>query len=188
MTPVPRIIELIDTLNSKRNSDLLNIFSTIAFRRKNINVYSRSLGGNLIFSISDGKETGTNFTDWRFQTISENINGSYYEIWTSLGKGSYFLDRSYFHLYSLDEQQLTESEYVLLHCDASEPDDTPHCSYKQSPHLHIEVAQHPIPKAHLALYNGRIKEVLKDLNAFNSALKETIEMLSSQILNAHSLL
>jgi hypothetical protein len=85
----------------------------------------------------------------------------------------------------LVEEDLKESEYILLHCDASEPDSSPHSKYKQSPHIHVEVAQQPIPKAHIALYNGRISEVLKSRAAFNSALVDSIGMLNSQILQAH---
>lgn len=41
----------------------------------------------------------------------------------------------------------------------------------------------PIPRAHIALYNGRTAEVLKDLNNFDKALNETIQMIDSQILS-----
>lgn len=184
MTPVPRIIETIDNLQKSRQSDLLNIFSSIAFRKKNIIVSSFSVTGNLIFGISDGRETGQNFREWRFQTISESIKASYHEIWFNHGKGKYFLDRSYFHLYTLKHEDITENEYLLLHCDASEPDNTPHAKYKQSPHIHVEVAQQPIPRAHIALYNGRLTEVLRSRTSFNAALSESIQMLNSQILQA----
>jgi len=185
MTQVARIIESIDNLQKVRRTDLLNIFSTVAERKKNININSHSIGGSLIFGISDGREPGQNFTSWRFQTTSQNITANYHEIWNNFGKGRYFLERSYFHLYTLVEEDFVEDEYILLHCDASEPDDTPHGIYKQSPHLHIEVAKDPICKAHLALYNGRVNEVLKSRSSFNQALKDSVEMLNSQILQAH---
>lgn len=185
MTPVPRIIDTIQNLSTRRKSQLIDIFSTVSFKKRNINVFNPSLGGSLIFSISDGKENGSNFKDWRFQTISESITAGYHEVWRNLGKEKYFLERSYFHLYMFDEEEQIESEYVLLHCDASEPNNTEHCEYKQSPHLHFEKAQYPIPKAHIALYNGRVHEVLSSLVAFNSALSDAIKMLETQILNAH---
>ncbi|MCW3089815.1 MAG: hypothetical protein JWP81_884 [Ferruginibacter sp.] len=89
-----------------------------------------------------------------------------------MGNDRYFLDKSYFHLYTYNND-LKEFEYILLHCDTSEPNDTPHSIYKKSPHLHIEVAEHPIPKAHFALYNGRVAEVLRNIKAYNIALSET---------------
>jgi hypothetical protein len=136
----------------------------------------------LIFGISDGYETGVNFTEWRFKTLCENIKGNYHEIWINHGNGNYFLYRSYFHLYKVSESDKTEAEYILLHCDASEPDDTPHSIYKQSPHIHIEVAENPVPKMHFALYNGRVKETLKGIDSFNQALKESIEMINDQVM------
>lgn len=188
MIPVPRIVETIDKLQKSRNADLVKIFSTIAYRKRNINVRSFSVSGSLILGISDGLETGQNYRDWRFQTISENIKANYHEVWVNQGRGKYFLDRSYFHLYKVIEEGLTESEYILLHCDASEPMTTPHSVYKQSPHIHVEVAEQPIPKAHFALYNGRLVEVLKNRASFDAALLDSIAMLNSQILQAHPLL
>jgi hypothetical protein len=188
MTPVPRIIETIDNLQKSRNADLIKIFSTIAYRKKAINVQNFSISGSLIFGISDSRETGQNFRDWRFQTISENIKANYHEVWINQGRNKYFLERSYFHLYTVVEEDLSEGEYILLHCDASEPGTTPHSIYKQSPHIHIEVAEQPIPKAHFALYNGRLAEVLKNRASFNSALLDSITMLNSQILQAHPLI
>ncbi len=185
MTATPRIVESIDNLQKLRREDLVKIFSTIAHRQKNISVNNFSVTGNLVFGISDARQTGQNFRDWRFQTISQNITANYHEIWYNLGKGKYFLERSYFHLYTIVEEELKENEYILLHCDASEPDNSPHSLYKQSPHIHVEVAEQPIPKAHIALYNGRLAEVLKSRATYNAALKESIEMLNSQILQAH---
>ena len=95
MTYTPRIIESIDNLQKGRRLDLLKIFSPIAQRKKNINVVNHSITGNLVFGISDGHQPGQNYRSWRFQTISQNITASYYEIWINLGKGQYFLERSH---------------------------------------------------------------------------------------------
>ncbi len=181
MTPTPRIIEKLDNLRSVRYTVLRDIFSPICKKKNNINVYSPVLGGSFILGISDGKESGSNFREWRFQTINDSIRGCYFEVWINYKKDNYFLERSYLHLYKFNESE-SEDEYVLLHCDASEPDNSEHSIYKQSPHLHIEVAPYPLKKAHIALYNGRLKEVLKDLNSFNTALRETIQMINSQII------
>ena len=182
MTPVARVIESLTTLKTARKDQLRNIFASIASRGKNIQIHDRSSSGDLIYSIADGFETGIDYSEWRFQTICENIKASYYEVWTNHGKGNYFLVRSYFHLYLLSTEDMKMSEYILLHCDASEPDSGKHAMYKQSPHIHIEVAPNPLPKAHFALYNGRIKEILKGINSFNQALKESIDMLNDQVL------
>jgi len=184
MTHVPRIIESIENLNKERRGDLLKIFSPIAQRKRNININGHSVAGSFIFGISDGRQTGQDFRNWRFQTIAQNITASYFETWTNSGRGKYFLERSYFHLYTLIEEDLKEAEYILLHCDASEPDNTPHAKYKQSPHIHVEVAEPPIPRAHIALYNGRLPEILKSRTSFNNALYDSIEMLNSQVLQA----
>jgi hypothetical protein len=184
MSPVTRIIESISSLQQSRSSELLEIFSTIAYQKKRINVNNTSVGRNIIYGIADGRENGRDFSAWRFKTISESIVANYSEVWVNFQKDRYFLERSYFHLYSISEDTFSESEYILLHSDASEPNDTPHCLYKQGPHLHFEVAPPPIPRAHIALYNGRLDQILKNKANFDSALEQTIKMLDSQILKA----
>jgi hypothetical protein len=184
--PVPRIIVDVSSLVSTRTSQLLDIFSTISLKGKKININNPSSGGNLIFGISDGIESGVNFRDWRFKTVSDDIVANYHEVWNTQSKGKYFLVRSYLHLYLFKKEELSETEYILWHCDASEPDHTPHAIYKQSPHIHIEIAQHPIPKAHIALYNGRVSNTLRDIETFNVALKESLIMIDSQILKLYT--
>jgi len=134
----------------------------------------------LVYGISDGVENGSNFKSWRFKTSANGISANYFEIWNSLESNKYFLERSYLHLF-LDEN-FKEIEYIFLHSDASEPDNTEHSTYKQSIHLHVEAARYPIPKAHIALYNGRHIEILSSLSSFNKALKESIIMIKSQII------
>ena len=182
ITQKPRIINSLYDLKRDRNTQLLTIFSLIAKRGTKVNVFDRSVAGSLIFGISDGHQNGSDYTAWRFQTLSVNLKANYHEVWASSGKDRYYLVRSYFHLYRFDGEQ--EKEYILLHCDASEPDDAPHSIYKQSPHLHIECAEHPVPKAHFALYNGRVGQVLKNIINFDAALNETILMFKSQVLEA----
>lgn len=166
-----------------RIDSIRSILSRISSR--SINVNQLSLGGRLIFAVSSGHERGVNFTEWRLITKIESITASYYEIWDDHGKGKYYLDRSYFHLYKLDSTEEDESEYVLLHCDASEPLGIPHSAYKQSPHIHIKAAPNPLPKAHIALYNNRADEILQTIDSFDKALNESIQLFDSQILQLH---
>lgn len=181
----PRVITHIDVLRSTRSSTLTALFSGIALRKTGINIGLNSVRGNIIISVSDGREGGTNFVDWRFKTYVDDIKASYYESWNAHSMGRYYLERAYFHLYKMDVSAQVEKEYILLHCDASEPDGSPHSKYKQSPHLHFESAPQPLPKAHIALYNGGTSEVLKSLDTFNLALNDCIGLLDSQVLKLH---
>ncbi len=180
----PRITSNIGSLLSKRSAFLTRLFAQISYKGANINVCTPSSGGSLFIGISDGKESGINYRDWRFQSSVQHIYANYHEVWNNIGKDKYFLVRSYLHLYVIDDD-FSEKEYILLHCDASEPDDTPHSLYKQSPHIHIEVAPHPIPKAHIALFNGRQSEILSDIKSFDNALIECINLIDSQFLKLH---
>jgi len=175
--PKPRIKQSIEDISSKRNQELLNIFHSIALKGNKINIKQIPLRGFYTIGISDRIESGNNYPDWRFRLGNSDVSAMYYERWISLGKGNmYFLERAYFHVYKPKDG--SETEFFLLHCDASDPN---HLIYKTSPHLHIKCADEPFPKAHIALFNGKLTEVLANRKNFDIALSQSIAMLKEEI-------
>jgi hypothetical protein len=179
MPPVPRIVYDIGPLLNHRRDELSRIFLAISANSRRINFVNASLSGSIICGFNDSLDPGSQFRNWRFKTICDDINANYFEIWKQSTRNQYFLERSYLQLYKKTSD--AEYEYFHLHCDASEPDDTPHAKYKQSLHIHVEAAEHPIPRAHIALYNGRL-EFLRNITSFNAALSESVLMIKSQLL------
>lgn len=183
MSLTPRIKEKLTWLKQNRSAELIHLFNEAALLGKKIQVNFKSISGTVLIGLSDKVESGNDFNSWRFKTSAKNYSAMYHERWILDKKDVYFLERAYFHLYKNDSETLVEKEYILLHCDASEPIGTPHSEYKQSPHLHIECAEHPIPKAHIALFNGQTEEVLSDLKSFNQAIAHSMSMINSQIIS-----
>src|SRR5262249_31343022 len=99
---------------------------------------------------------GSNYRDWRFQTIARNYRGQYFEIWEQLPtkRAMWCLQRSYFHLFRFNPNAHKDIEILALHCDPNEPGKEFRLSYKRVPHLHFREAQEPISKAHFALDAG----------------------------------
>jgi hypothetical protein len=183
MTHIPRITSSIDTLNSTRGSQIIGLLKCVANRGDKITFNYRSIGGRaFIIAISDSTETGNEFTSWRFKTYVDQYHAMYYEKWIPLQDDVYFLSRAYFHIYKTRQTKLQEEEYILLHCDVSEPDDSHHAKYKQSPHLHIKSAEQPLPHAHFALNNTDLQLTLSSLDNLNNALQNAIEMIDNQVL------
>jgi hypothetical protein len=183
MTHVPRIKVPISDLNGERLTYLRTLFSGIAKRGNNIVVNQKSIGGHsYILGISDSYETGSDYLEWRFKTTKENYFGLYYERWKPFESDIYFLDRVYFHLTRYDSDSRQEKEYLLLHCDASEPDDTPHSLYKRSPHLHISVAEHPLPHSHIALNINSLPIIYKSLDSLQIAINDAITMIREEVI------
>jgi hypothetical protein len=179
MSFVPRLIERLERLKENRSENLLKVFGDIAYRGQKISIQFKSVGGAVIFGISDKHEFGVNYTDWRFRINEDNISALYYERWIVHEKDKYFLENAYFHLYTKSkENPLEEKEYILLHCDASDSGSV----YKQSPHLHIKCSTDPMPKAHIALFNGSSDEVLSSLKKFQKAFHDSVMMLNVEVV------
>lgn len=183
MNYVPRITSSIDDLNTSRGSQIVDLLKTVANKGNKIVCNNRSIGGrSFIIAVSDTTETGTDFSTWRFKTYIPQFHAMYYESWIPFEDEIYFLQRAYFHLYKTKQYKLEEEEYILLHCDVSEPDDSNHSKYKQSPHLHIKSAEQPLPHAHIALNNCDLQFTLSSLDNLNNALRKSIEMIDDQVL------
>lgn len=179
---VIRIKQSLSELSTGRTKQIEKLFTSIAFNKRTIKVNHVNVSRDYIMGISDVYERGTDYTAWRFRTNLKNYYAMYYEKWIPYEKDIYYLDRAYFHVYRTNSERDTVEEYILLHCDVSEPDEADHAKYKQSPHLHLHSAEHPIPKSHIALNNGNLKEILESIDGMHLALKQAIDMIDDQIL------
>lgn len=179
----PRIIESIDNIRIHRSNQIIDNLKSIAKKTDKIITNDVSVGArSFIIGVSDVKEMGNNYHDWRFKTYLSDFRAMYYERWIPYDKNNYFLDRMYFHLYKMDRENLIDEEYILLHCDAGEPQDSDHFKYKLSPHLHIKSSEYPIPKAHIALNNGNVNDIINSMGKLNMAMSQGISMIENQIL------
>ena len=124
------------------------------------------------------------YKDWRFPTNVDGILANYFEEWTRDYEGGqefWYLELAYLHLYRTDAVNKTAPEYILLHCEPNWNEE--HAIYKQSPHIHIEDAPHPWPKAHIALNVGYLGQVLRDASSLTKALEVAVIMLKNQVLD-----
>ncbi len=142
-----------------------------------------------IIGTHDGSPSQSNYRDWRFSTYVPQIHASYFEFWKKTfvdKKEIWYLDRAYLHIYRINLLTRGEEEFLALHCDPNESQEAEHVLYKRGPHLHIKVAQKPIPHAHIALNLGHLKEVLGSVEALSKAMKMGVQMLREEILDAMS--
>jgi hypothetical protein len=179
-----KLILNIDKLSSVRNSEIKEIVKDIFPNVKRFQCKSINKSKKICYVLSDRAIRSHNIDDYNFRTHSPKLKASYYEIWNPLNKGNYYLSKAYFHLYRIDNEYLekrNDGEYVLLHCDPNDNDE--HGNYKRSPHIHIENANYPINKAHIALNLSDIEEILESRLKLNKALKNAILMLKKQIVD-----
>ena len=129
--------------------------------------------------------------DWRFSTFSPHISGGYLERWMPTDERgvTYYLDRSYLHLYRKRESENAEEELLGLHCDPNEPSDIGvynHAIYKRGPHIHIQTRHSDFHRSHIALNLMQLDLVLGSVDAITDAMRSGIKMLRDQVLDLMS--
>lgn len=141
-----------------------------------------------ILSAYDGSLRTNDYRQLRFATCARHVRAMYFELWKScdLNDNQWFLDRAYLTLFFVERPD-KEVELLSLHCDpeAIERDGKPHSDYKSGPHIHIKTAADPMPKAHFALADGYINEVLRDVKSLTNALKRSLQMIRVEVLNRY---
>jgi len=143
----------------------------------------------LMLGAHEGVTMRSRIREWRFATPQRDCWANYYELWELVDSKSqrYCLNRAYLTIYRRNHTRYPaeEEELLCLHCDPYEPDDGTNLSvvYKRSPHLHIEAADEPIPKAHFALAIGNLTEVLASTVNLTKSLAQCIEMIRHEVLD-----
>jgi len=141
--------------------------------------------GFQVVIIARDKELTNNYESWRFATFHRDFKAVYYEIWLPLDvakQDSWYLTKAYLNIFRIDRTKRDEKEYVCLHIDPEESEGV-NAKYKQSPHLHIKAAEDPIPKAHIAIVNGFLEQILSSEKQLFRAMKLGIELIRVEILD-----
>ena len=169
---------------SKRGQAISRILKPIISSSNRIQVHhtQRASDEFIWLALASGENTQGDYTQKKFP-ITETFQASYHERWQRNYSGReeyWYLERAYLHFYELNPETTDYDEYLLLHCDPNE--NREHALYKQSPHLHIEFAPEPWPKAHIALNVGYLKEMLTDADALTNVFKDLVVMLKDQVI------
>jgi len=178
-----RRIEVADQVLFSRGQEIRRLLSPISKLRDGpaYKLYP-SRRREVVFAAHDGSPPTPHFNEWRFATTHNGFRAAYYEKWFNETANLYYLDRAYLHIYRTDLIKQREEEFLLLHCDPNEPDDANHSLYKRGPHLHISIAEQPIPHSHIALCLSNLEDVLDSVETLMKALEWSILMIQEQFL------
>ena len=143
---------------------------------------ARKVDGSWILGTHDGSPSLSGYRDWRFATPARRCHAMYFEVWNPADRKRYRIERAYLNIYQRDGRG-EETEVLCLHCDPGEPSGAPHSAYKRGPHLHLSFAGDPLKRAHLALYVGRVEELLADKDRLYSALRDVVKMIRHEVLD-----
>ena len=142
-----------------------------------------ALPTGVIWATHDGARPHTAYRDWRFTSYERDFRCMYFEMWHPLDaqRSRWTLHQLAFSLFRTLRLSQEELEILAIHCDPLEPDGA-HAIYKRGPHLHVSHAVDPLPHAHFALCNGRLRQVLESADAISSAIGESLEMIRQEVL------
>ena len=68
-----------------------------------------------------------------------------------------------------------------MHTDPQEPDGRL-AIYKRNPHLHIKAANDPIPKSHIAITIGSMKNMIVSNQTIFHAMEQGVKLIREEIL------
>lgn|ERR1017187_4693453 len=145
--------------------------------------YRHLHGGGKILAAHDGMPPESDFQGWHCQTFAKSIWCQYYELWKPFDKGrQWYLDRAYFHLYKTNLAERKLEQFLCIHSDPNCTDPPPTNTFKSGPHLHILMAEEPIPRCHFPLNLGHLKSVLSSRLNLTSAFRDAIGVICEDVL------
>ena len=105
----------------------------------------------------------------------------YFEVWRPVPRNRFQIQQAYLNIYKRDPAG-NEDEILCLHCDPGEPETGPHAKYKRGPHLHLSFTGDPLKRSHLALYVGRVNEIVATSHGLRTALTESVQMIRDEVI------
>jgi hypothetical protein len=151
-------------------------------------------GAGIVLTSRDERRREGHFRDWRFQALPPSrVWFNYFEVWRPIDKGrAYCLSQAYLHLYVKNPDR----RLVPLVCLHTDPEDAPQnpededevrvSRYKQGPHVHVELAEHPLNRCHFPLNFGHLNAVLASVSTLTAAMQAGIEIIRHEVISRYS--
>lgn len=153
---------------------------------------SRDVGCNLKKEMHDGGRvvaahdglTTSSGEKWFFRTFVGDVWADYTELWLPCQNAKKLtLRKAYLHLHRPGDTKGSLKEFICVHCDPQEDENSPGGRYKKGPHLHIRAADQPLPKSHFPLNLGHLNQVLESVDALTTAMGDAVQVLADEVLN-----
>jgi len=176
-----RVIVNIQELN-KRGASLPAILSPLTSRGFRLGFKPRTTSQLFELSVFDG--TTQCAGRQLFSTFVKNVAASYTERWQRHAD-YYYLCQAYLHLYRIENCGSDLRELLLLHCDPNLPLGEKDNLYKRSTHLHVEISEDPLPRAHLCLSIGDPESCIESISSLSRTFQNAVVMLRNEVLERY---
>ena len=140
----------------------------------------------VLYAVRGPTKTTDAHRDWRFRSFVDTIVFRYTESWVSVGEGNF--DLSHFSLgLHKSSDRTDDKEWLSFDCEPTHSESDPHGIYKQGPHLHIKVANDPLPHVHFPLITATyLPQVLDSSDTLFCAVSDIVATLKEQVLSVIS--
>ncbi|MCK5023571.1 MAG: hypothetical protein KAS04_05335 [Candidatus Aenigmarchaeota archaeon] len=143
--------------------------------------------GCKVVAAHEGIKNGESFDKWYFRTFATDIWSQYSEFWKPInGQRKYFLNRAYLNILITNRETHKFDKLVSIHCDPYDKGNEPLCTYKRGPHLHVQKAEHPIPKCHFPLNLTELNKILSSIEKITTALEDAIKIICNEVLSRYN--
>jgi len=145
--------------------------------------YRPQYGGGKVLASHDGESDTSDFHSWRCRTTKKELWFTYFELWKeTTDRATWFLDRAYFHLYRADRDTRSLVQILGVHADPNCTDAMPLRLLKRGPHVHVLMAEEPLPACHFPLNFGHLQNVLSSSPRFTRAIRDAVQVLADDVI------
>ena len=170
---------------ARQITEMLSPLKTV--RPLHCGFFPAPVGGGKALVAHDGFPLKDSHREYPFRLANSAIDCKYFELWTpcdNTGR-TWNLVQAYFTVLLPNRQARRLEELLCVHCDPQDESDEPTCWYKRSPHLHVEKAEHPLPKCHFPLCCTSLRTVSDSLHSLTSALHEAVKAVQDEVVGLY---
>ena len=171
-----------------RGNQVRQVLEPLAKSKGRLKWKPRSSSDTFVIGAYSGKAPSGPYRTWRFVTKVSGYTANYFEEWEKDGVNAegvevWEIQKAYLNIYRYERGRNSETEVICLHCDPYISSTAPYSENKRGPHIHVVDANHPLPKAHIALCRNDLSSVLSSVNDLTSALKMGIQMIDDEVMS-----
>jgi len=174
-----------------RVRNIIDMFSHMSIKKLKCDIIPSSKPNIKFFAITDSKYDLTdysNYREWTFRIRKPKLLCGYNEIWKTNNIGRFanntewYLDSANFYLHKIEDETSTRN-LLMLHSEPNNTANSPAREFKESPHIHIECAEHPFPKGHIPLKYGQLDIILASLEELTKAIEEAVFIVEHEFID-----
>ena len=124
--------------------------------------------------------------DYPFRLKDSQVDCHYFEIWrVSERERMCTLYHAHLIVCKVIRRERVSQELLCIHCDPMDTSDEPAGSYKRGPHLHVVMAEAPLPRCHFPLCLTDLDSVLDSPESLTRAMQHIVGVIQHEVVDRY---